>query len=63
MGIFKTIRSAGAIGLIALAPCAALAQAWPTGPVRLFVGSPPGARRTSRRGCSPTNWAGWSSNP
>lgn len=43
MGIFKTIRSAGAIGLIALAPCAALAQAWPAGPVRLFVGSPPGA--------------------
>ena len=47
MGIStKTIRSAGAIGLLALAtlsPCAALAQAWPAGPVRLFVGSPPGA--------------------
>lgn len=44
MGIFnKTIRSAGAIGLFALAPVAALAQAWPAGPVRLFVGSPPGA--------------------
>lgn len=47
MGIFtKTIRSTGAIGLFALttlSPCAALAQAWPAGPVRLFVGSPPGA--------------------
>lgn len=47
MGIStKTIHSAGAIGLLALAtlsPCAALAQAWPAGPVRLFVGSPPGA--------------------
>lgn len=47
MGIStKTIRSAGAIGLLALAtlsPCAALAQAWPAGPVRLLVGSPPGA--------------------
>ncbi|MGV3683415.1 MAG: Bug family tripartite tricarboxylate transporter substrate binding protein [Acidovorax sp.] len=47
MGIFTTtIRSTGAIGLFALtalSPCAALAQAWPAGPVRLFVGSPPGA--------------------
>lgn len=43
MTVLRTLRAAGAIGLIATAACAAHAQAWPAKTVRLFVGSPPGA--------------------
>ena len=43
MNLPTPFRTAGAIGLLALAAGAAQAQAWPTKTVRLFVGSPPGA--------------------
>jgi tripartite-type tricarboxylate transporter receptor subunit TctC len=43
MTILTTFRAAGAIGLLAMAACSVQAQAWPSKPVRLYVGSPPGA--------------------
>ncbi|NML47100.1 receptor [Ramlibacter sp. G-1-2-2] len=43
MNIVANLRAAGAIALLATAAGAAQAQAWPAGPVRLLVGSPPGA--------------------
>ncbi|HZY17781.1 MAG TPA: tripartite tricarboxylate transporter substrate-binding protein [Ramlibacter sp.] len=42
MNIPSALRTAAAIGAIAAA-CVAQAQTWPSKPIRVFVGSPPGA--------------------